>query len=398
MTIAVVGAVGWAVTGTAAQRAIEEADVLVGGARLLSAVTPTGSEAEQIVLGNVAEALERVAMRVDEGRQICVVASGDPGFFGIVRALGERFGPQALDVHPSPSSVSLAFARLGLPWDDAAVVSAHGRTFADAVRAASTCPKVAVLTAPDNTPAELGAALIKLGATHQHAAVAAHLGGRDESVCVTDLAGLAAGTWDPLAVVVLWSGLGIAREASLGWGLPSSAYRHRDGMITKPPVRSVVLGLLGLPGPRPGAPPVLWDVGAGSGSVAIECARLAPWMEVVAVEADSASAADCAVNSRSHGVAIRVVEGVAPECFQPLPDPDRVFVGGGGLDVLEAAHRRLRPGGVTVATHAAIDRAAAAASLLGNLIEVTANQGEELPGGGWRLLAANPVFVTWGTR
>jgi precorrin-6Y C5,15-methyltransferase (decarboxylating) len=327
---------------------------------------------------------------------VCVLASGDPGFFGVVRLLAGRFGRSALCVHPAPSSVAVAFARLGMPWDDAAVVSAHGRPLAEAAAAAASAPKAAVLTGPQAPPEALGVALLGLGATHERAAVCTHLGSGEEAVVATDLAGLASGRWDPLAVVVLWSGTGVADHPSLAWGRPSQVYAHRDGMITKPEVRSVVLGLLALPAPR--GEPVLWDIGAGSGSVAIECAALAPWLDVVAVDRDPVAAATITANARAHGVAVRVVAGDAPACLDALPDPDRVFVGGGGPDVVAAAQRRLRPGGLVVATHAALDRAATAATLLGHLSAVTANRGERLPDGGWRLEGANPVFVTWGGR
>src|SRR5205085_3568608 len=131
------------------------------------------------------------------------LASGDPGFFGVVRLLAERFGPDALDVRPAPSSVSLAFARIGLPWDDAVVVSAHGRPLADAARLAVHAPKAAVLVAPDAPPEALGKELLALGCPRRDVAVCTRLGLARERVTHTDLDGLAAGTWDPLSVVVL---------------------------------------------------------------------------------------------------------------------------------------------------------------------------------------------------
>jgi len=383
----------------AALDALGHADMVVGADRLLQAAsclvrpgTPTLS-----VSGDLRPVLDGVAAVVASSGRACVLASGDPGWFGIVRALGERFGTDRLSVHPAPSSVSLAFARLGLPWDDATVVSAHGRPLEEAVRVAARCAKVAVLSAPSAPPESIAAGLVAVGASHEHAAVCSRLGGPEEEVVVSDLVGVAARSWDPLAVVVAWSGTGVATAKSLAWGLPEDAYAHRAGMITKSEVRSVVLGLLALPPPSP-SPPVLWDVGAGSASVAIECARLAPWLEVIAVEDDPGAAAGAVSNARAHGAALRVVAATAPGCLVELPDPDRAFVGGGGLAVLGAAWARLRPGGVVVATHAALDRASAAADLLGNLTQVAASRGRQLPDGGWRLEAANPVFVTWGTR
>ena len=161
-------------------------------------------------------------------------------------------------------------------------------------------------------------------------------------------------------------------------------------MITKAEVRAVALGKLALP-----ATGVVWDVGAGSGSVAVECARLAPGLRVYAVERRRDDVERLRQNSSGTGVV--VVEGEAPEVLAELPDPDRVFVGGGGLNVLEFVMGRLRPDGVVVATYAALDRAAAAATRLGHVVQVAVSRGAPLGGSGaLRLAAENPVFVCWG--
>lgn len=377
--------------------ALRSATVVAGGPRLLAGtVNSRPPSARTISLGGDLEpALVEIAAALAHGERVCVLASGDPGWFGIVRALGSRFGPESLRVHPSPSAVSLAFGRLGLAWDDAVVVSAHGRPARDAARLAACRWKVAVLTGPDAPAANIGRLLTDLGAIHEHVAVCERLGAPTERVTRTDLAGLMNGDWDDLAVVVLWSGSGVSDAKSLAWGRPEDAYAHRSSMITKAEVRAAVLGRLDLPAPGFS---VLWDLGAGSGSVAVECACLAPWMDVVAIDRDATAAATCRANAVHHGVAVRVIEADVMSCLDGLPDPDRVFVGGGGMDVLRAAHGRLRPGGTIVAAYAAIDRAAAAADLLGHLSLIQASRGHRLPDGGWRLEAANPTFICWGTR
>jgi precorrin-6Y C5,15-methyltransferase (decarboxylating) len=360
-----------------------DADLLVGGRRHLD-----GRPGRHLVIGgDLGPVLDGIA--AEPGR-VCVLASGDPGFFGVVRALADRFGPDALDVRPAVSSVSLAFARLGLPWDDAVVVSAHGRPLRAAARRAAATAKAAVLTSPDSPPEALGKELAVLGARPRRAVVCSRLGTPEEQVTEMDLDGLAAGTWDPVSVVVLLDGE-LAAEPVLAWGLPEDRFDHRDGMITKSEVRAVALGKLALPPTG-----VLWDVGAGSGSVAVECARLCPALRVIAVERDPAQAERARVNSAGHGVGVDVVEGDAPGVLAGLPDPDRAFVGGGGLDVLDAVVSRLSPGGRVVAAFAALDRAAAAATRLGHLVQVGIASGTVLPDGGVRLAAENPVFVAWG--
>ena len=356
-----------------------DADLFVGGRRHLEGV----GGRHLVIGGDVPAVLDAIA--AEPGR-VCVLASGDPGFFGIVRALAERFGPGALDVRPAPSSVSLAFARLGMPWDDAVVVSAHGRPLRAAARRAAAARKAAVLTSPESPPEALGKELLVLGARSQ-AVVCSQLGTEHEAVVHVDLSGLAAGTWDPVSVVVL---LDDSTETApvLAWGAPEHEFAHRDGMITKAEVRAVVLGKLGLPPTG-----VLWDVGAGSGSVAVECARLSPGLRVIAVDRDVERVR---ANARTHGVRVEAVDGEAPAVLAGLPEPDRAFVGGGGLDVLDAVLDRLAPGGRVVAAFAALDRAAAAAQRLGHLVQIGVSRGAVLPDGGIRLAAENPVFVAWG--
>jgi len=372
--------------GKEARVAIEAAPLVVGAPRHLRTLTPIGARTLPIdgPLADVLDALER------ERGGVCVLASGDPGFFGIARVLAERFGPDRLDVHPAPSSVSLAFARLGLPWDDAAVISAHGRPLAEAARRAVRHAKAAVLVAPDAPPEALGRELCALGPPHRRAAVCTRLGEPDERVDVLTVEELAAGSFDPMSVVVLLDGDGVAEAPTLEWGRSEERFAARDGLVTKAEVRAVVLGKLALP---PAG--VVWDVGAGSGSVAIEIAALAPGVHVTAVERGGEDVRRIEANASAHGVTVDVVHGEAPCALDALPEPDRAFVGGGGIAVLDAVLARLRPDGRVVATFAALDRAAAAYQRLGNLAEVSIARGRPLAGG-VRLQAENPVFVVWG--
>jgi precorrin-6B C5,15-methyltransferase / cobalt-precorrin-6B C5,C15-methyltransferase len=383
------------------------ASLVVGGRRQLVVAGVAPGTASVVIgadLGPVLTAIEA------EPGPVCVLASGDPGFFGIVRALAARFGPGALDVRPAPSSVSLAFARLGLPWDDAVVVSAHGRPLFEAARLAATERKAAVLVSPDSPPEALGKELLTLGAAPADVAICSQLGSASESVTRTDLTGLAAGAWDPVSVVVILRGdpvptapavSFVCNSASnrahnctqMNWGRPESAFAHRAGMITKPEVRAVVLAKL-----DPPETGVLWDVGAGCGSVAIEAALLCPTLRVFAIERRPDDADRIEANAAALGAKVTVVRGEAPAALADLPDPDRAFVGGGGLGVLDAVVARLKTGGRVVATYAAVDRAAAAADRLGHLTQLAVSQGDRLPDGGWRLAADNPVFVVWGPK
>jgi precorrin-6Y C5,15-methyltransferase (decarboxylating) len=397
-----------------ARASLGEAEVVVGGRRHLAlfarwlATSAPGHRPDTLEIGADTDALMgRIRAQVSSGGgPLCVLASGDPGFFGIVRTLLRHLDRHQLRVLPAPSSVATAFARLGLPWDDAIVVSAHGRPLDHAVRAARTGAKVAVLTAPESPPERVGQALLAAGCAVDLVAVCSRLGAADEEVRELSLQQLADGRFDPLSVVVLlgpgrlpltgWSDAGGAADSEraprvLAWGRDDATYAHRDGMITKAETRSVILGKLCLP-PHG----VLWDVGAGSGSVAIECALLCPGLTVFAIESSGPDAERISANAAAAGVGVHVIAGSAPEALADLPAPDRVFVGGGGTGVLEAVLARLSPGGHVVASFAALDRALEGARLLGHLVQVRADRGERLADGSWRLVANNPVFVTWG--
>lgn len=411
--IDIVGLHGGQWFGRDAEGALRAADVLIGHARQLAAL-PSELPGEPIELwGDLDEVLGFAVDRRMQGRRACVLAAGDPGFFGLVRLAAARLGPESLRVFPAPSSVALAFARVGSNWDDALVVSAHGRPLEHAVAAVQSHPKVAVLVSKDQPPELLGKALIEQQCAPRDVAVCSRLGEVDERVVRTDLVGLGEGVFDPLSVVVLRSpdaferavpqgGIGdeeghmhgTGGSPSVAWGGSEERFAHRGGLITKAEVRAVALGKLTLP--RVG---VLWDVGAGSGSVAIECAKLAPGLRVLAVERRADDVARLRDNIRSAGVAnhVTVVEGTAPEAFAGMPDPDRVFVGGGGLAVLDAALARLRPHGVAVATYAVLSTAVAAAERLGNLVQVQVSRGVAVgDSGALRLDAGNPVLVCWG--
>jgi precorrin-6Y C5,15-methyltransferase (decarboxylating) len=395
-------------TGHGVAPEVAAADLVVGAARHLDAAG-LPARARRLELGPLAPALDLVARYVDDERPVTVLASGDPGFFGIVRALGERFGPAALDVRPSVPSVAAAFARIGLSWDDAVVVSAHGRALRTAENVCRAHRKVAVLTGPGAGPAELGAALAESGAART-LVVASALGGAGESVVRVSPAQAAARSWPAAGSVVLCLGPGGAlpaarartiaggRPAPAGWALPEEEFAHRDSMVTKAEVRALVLARLG---PRTGE--LVWDVGAGSGSVAVECARFGA--AVVAVERDADGVARIRANAAAHGVDVEAVHGDAPGALERLPDPDAVFVGGGGARlpaiVTECARRARRS---VVVTLAAVDRVAAvrealrAAGFTADGVLLQASRLAPLPGAVSRLAAVNPVFVVWGDR
>ncbi|WP_261718015.1 precorrin-6y C5,15-methyltransferase (decarboxylating) subunit CbiE [Streptomyces sp. FZ201] len=380
------------------------ARLVVGGRRHLDAA-PVPADAERVVLGSLAPALDVIERHLDKAHRVVVLASGDPGFFGIVRVLAERFGSGALDVRPGVSSVAAAFARAGVPWDDAVVVSAHGRDPRTAVNVCRARPKVAVLTGPGAGPAELGAAL---RGSARVLLVASALGTAEERVERVTPAEAADRHWGAAVSVVLCLDearlLGPVRTVAgppagpAGWALAEAEFAHRDSMITKFEVRALALARLG---PRLGD--LVWDVGAGSGSVAVECARLGA--AAVAVEKTRDGVERIRANAAAHGVDVHAVHGAAPAALAELDDPDAVFVGGGGAElpeIVSACARRARR--TVVVAMAALDRVPAARDALAwagfdcDGVLLQSSRLSPLPGDVSRLAATNPVFLLWGVR
>ncbi len=382
-----------------AEALVREAVLVVGGRRHLGEL---GVEPERSapLVGDLSEALGRIGET--EGA-VVVLASGDPGFFGIVRILGERFGRENLRVLPGLSSVALAFARAGLHWDDAVVVSAHGREPRRAVNVCRAHPKVAVLTSPGFGPADLARSLEGWG---RSLFVAEALGGDEERVFDGDAATVARMEWrDPNVVIAIDEGRGTVGKGWISsgmgspgrWALPEEDFEHRSGMITKGEIRAAVLARLG-----PGPGDLVWDVGAGSGSVAIECARLGA--ATVAVEREAESSERVRNNAARHGACVRVVEGEAPEALRDLPEPDAVFIGGTGayfeeiVKLSAVAARR-----AVVLTLITLERVVPAAKILagcGLEVETTLLQASKVKGVGsmHRLVPEAPVFVVSGHR
>ena len=383
-----------------AAAALAGARCVVGARRYLDRVT-SPPEAEQIELGPVDRALIKACAHPGP---VVVLASGDPGFFGIVRLLRAR-GVRP-EVFPAVSSVALAFARLGLPWDDAVVLSAHGRDPRRVLAAALGCAKSAILTAPGREagPERFIPPLVTAG---REVYVAELLGTDGERLAkVTAAEPDAAEFADPNIVVAVdpqaaeltpdpgepgW--IAGHRGAPASWALPEDAFGHRDSMITKAEVRALVLARLG---PGPGR--TVWDIGAGSGSVAIECARFGA--HAVAVDSDTLQCEQIRANAAAHGVRVQVVAGRAPAALDGLPPADAAFCGGGQDDVV-AAVARTRPLRVVV-TLASVDRVRTVRELLDRAgyradgTQLQASRLAGMPGGSVRLTAANPVTVLWG--
>jgi precorrin-6Y C5,15-methyltransferase (decarboxylating) len=364
VTVIGVGDDGCAGLTSRATSAVARAQVLVGGERHLAFFPQF--KGERITLkGALSAALDRVEALSGE-HHVCVLASGDPLFFGIGPLITRRIGAEHVEFIPAPSSLQWAFARTCLAWDDTAVVSVHGRSLTGFVSRVRHQQKVAVLTDPENSPPRLAARLLEYADPTWEAWVCERLGGPGERVRKFSLEALAAEQdVDPLNVLLL------VRTAAFR-SPPLVPYLHEDafakrmpknGLITKREVRLLSLAALEL---REDS--VIWDVGAGSGSVSIEAALIARRGRVFAVEVDPEGVSICRDNARVHGADnVTVIEGRAPDALQGLEAPDAVFVGGskGSMEpIIQECIRALRPGGRLVVNAVTLENSAEAYGVL----------------------------------
>lgn len=396
LTVVGVGADGWAGLPETHRDALRDAEVLLGGPRQLDLLPADVAGERRAWPSPLVPALPGILDELS-GRRVAVLASGDPMFFGIGATLARVVGPDRLRVLTHPSSVALACARLGWGSEHVAVLSVVGRPLDALRRALAPGARLVVLSAGAGSPTEIAELLAGAGWGGSRMTVLGRLGAPDERM-VSATAVAWRGEVDALNVVAVEcvpdAGLVPPGETP---GLPDDAYDH-DGQLTKREVRAVTLAHLA---PRAGE--LLWDVGAGSGSIGIEWMRAHPRCRAIAVESRPERADRVAANAAALGVpGLRVVTGPAPDALAGLERPDVVFVGGGLTreGVLDACLAALGPGGrlvanaVTVQTEAAL--AAAHAAHGGDLVRVQVARAVPVGGfHGWR--PAMPVTL-WSWR
>ncbi|WP_338899719.1 precorrin-6y C5,15-methyltransferase (decarboxylating) subunit CbiE [Streptomyces sp. TG1A-60] len=348
VTVVGLGADGWPGITDASRTALREAEVLIGGPRQLDLLPPE-CEGERIAWPSPLRPAVPGLLAAHAGRRIAVLASGDPMFHGIGRALAEEAGDR-LRILPHPSSVSYAAARLGWPLEDVEVVTLVGRPAARLSAALHEGRRLLVLSADAGTPAEVAALLRDRGFGPSRMRILEQLGGQKERTTEATTADDRVPTRppvDPLNIVAVECRRAPDR-LRLGAvpGLPDEAYEH-DGQLTKRYVRAATLAALA---PAPGE--LLWDIGGGSGSIAIEWMRTHPSCRAVTVERDPVRAERITRNAERLGVpGLRVVTGAAPAALAELPPPDAVFIGGGltAPGLLDACWAALPDGGRLVA-------------------------------------------------
>ncbi|MBE1462444.1 precorrin-6y C5,15-methyltransferase (decarboxylating) subunit CbiE [Kibdelosporangium phytohabitans] len=376
VTVVGIGAEGWDGLTAVARQALSAADVVLGSRRQLDLLPPVVT-AERVAWPSPMMPAVPGLLAEHQGRDLCVLASGDPMFYGI----GSKLGPARVLTYPS--SVSLACARLGWAQQDVEVVSVVGRPVELVNARVHPGRRLLVLSANGDTPAQVAALLTKRGYGASELTVLEMLGDARENL-VTGTASQWQGSSDPLNVIAVeCRGSRLLPNVP---GLPDDAYES-DGQLTKREVRAVTLSRLT---PVPGQ--LLWDVGGGAGSVAIEWSRVHPSCRAIAVERDPVRAERIGRNARELGVpGVEVVTAEAP--VDGLDTPDAIFIGGGltADGMVEWALAALRPGGRLVVNAVTVESEAVVARwharLGGDLVRISISRGSPVGGfTGWRPL------------
>ncbi|MDG4880028.1 precorrin-6y C5,15-methyltransferase (decarboxylating) subunit CbiE [Mesorhizobium sp. WSM4884] len=345
LTVVGIGEDGVAGLGDEAKQRIAEAAVVFGGKRHLGLVSGL-AKGEVRAWPSPFDATMRDVLAL-AGKNVCVLASGDPFFHGVGVTLARKIKPDEMMVLPAPSSLSLAASRLGWALQDVETISLHGHSI-DLIRPLLHAgARILALTSDGDAPAAIAGLLEELGFGPSRLTVLEALGGTDEKHRTVRADAFDLENINPLNVLALEiESTPDARILPLTVGLADHLFEH-DGQITKREIRAITLSALA---PRRGE--LLWDIGAGSGSIGIEWMLAHPSMRAIAVEADAERAARIHRNAAHCGVpGLVVIEGTAPKALAKLETPDAIFIGGGGSDagVLEKAIKALRPDGRLVA-------------------------------------------------
>ncbi len=393
---------------TAASRAqIEAAQLLIGPPQVLRGLPASKAERFEIA-GDLDAVIKKLESTGD--KQVVFLASGDPLFYGTARFLCEKLGKDRFEVTPHVSSMQLAFARVKENWDEAYLTNLAAQSLERMVEKARTAEKVGIFTTEGTPPSAVAKALLERRIDYFSAYICENLGAPDERVTQADLSDVATMEFSPLNVMILVRKPNVPDRpaAMLGhriFGNKDESFlqsQPKRGLLTPAEVRAMALAELDL-----GPTSIVWDVGAGSGSVAIEAAQVASGGQVFAIEMDPEDYHLIAANAERFAVTnLTPVLGQAPEAWSDLPVPDAIFIGGSGRHVpgiVEQAIGVLKPGGRVVVTVGSVESVVAVREVLNRLASDTSvwmlsiSRGTEQLDR-LRFESLNPTFVLRGVK
>lgn len=382
---------------------IKSSKLLIGSKRQIALLDPhlfsddVNSVSWEIGMSEIIKTIESCT------QDITILASGDPGYFGVVRLLRSTFTDRKIVIHPTLSSLSQAFAKLGINWEDAAIISAHGRPFREmlseligAIDMKSNNHKLAVLCSPENPPEFIAQIFEESGRNFDRYVIASNLGAKNEEIIETDLTTMRNSKYQHLSIFIALDRNAndtptVSNRHSID---PAEQFLRRRNMITKSEVRDLVISKLSIA--LACDSPVLWDLGAGSGSIGITAAKKISGLTAYLVDRDPISIRFAKLNAESIA-GVKIIHNEIKDAIKDLEPPNAVFLGGGGISALNHVIEQVAKPLFVVATYASMNRATEAANLLGNLMQVMLPIGKRLNDGTWRLEGDNPVFMSWGT-
>ncbi len=325
---------------------IEESEVLIGGERLLEFFPYYIGE--KIIVKSGLKKLVDVIQH--ETRDIVILASGDPLFYGLGGYLSKYLN---VEVYPHVSSIQLAFSKIGESWQDAYITSVHGRSMKGLIQRIDGYDKIALLTDAENSPSAIAEYLLQFRMHEYKAFVAENLQGENEKTGWYSLEEMKSADFSPLNVVIL-KRIAPSPKWSLGIADDEFSQRRPDkGLITKKEIRVLSLHALQLQQDS-----IVWDIGTCTGSIAIEAAKIAREGQVFAIEKNEGDLANCLENQYKFRTDLTAIHGKAPEGLDTFPNPDAIFIGGTGgnmKDLLEVCCNRLNEGGRIVLNAATIE-------------------------------------------
>lgn len=387
LSIVGIGEDGWDGLSPAVRALVEGAGLLAGGARHLALVPERAGQERLPWPSPLSDAYPALLAR--RGQRVCVLASGDPSWYGIGATLSKLVPAEELSIVPAPSSFSLAAARLGWPLQDCGTLTVHGRPLELVIPHLQPGARLLILSWDGTTPAKLAALLTARGFGPSRLTALEAMGGpRERRIVATAEEWPAERVADLNTLAVKCLAVPGARALPRAPGLPDDWFEH-DGQITKREIRAVTLSWL-----APRRDELLWDVGAGSGSIGVEWMLSDPTNRAIAVEHKADRSARIPANAAAFGVpGLELVRGKAPEALEGLPAPDAVFIGGGLTNdgVLDACWSALKPGGRIVANAVTLESEAMLIAthkrLGGQLSQIAVSRAAPIGGfTGWRPL------------
>jgi len=378
---------------------VAQAQVVVGGKRALDLLARADQETREIK-GNLQGIIDFIRERKKE-KKVAVLLSGDPGLYGMLNYLLKNFPPEELEVIPGLSSMQLCFARLKLPWQEIKIVSLHGRNREQLLAWVRQYPKVAFFTDEKFPPEEIGTFLREKGIKNKRIIVGENLSYPEERIVDTDLEGIT--SYNGFVNCVMLVLAGEEKPKEVGWnfttpGIPDHYFLRGQVPMTKEEVRAATLSKARLTKDS-----IVYDLGAGTGSLAIEAAILASWGRVVAVERNPEGVALIKENCRRFGVEnLEVLEGDAAVLLEELSLAHRIIIGGSGGSlkrILELSREKLLPGGRVVLNCIVLETLFTSLETLTQLgfqeidiSQISIAKGEKV-GTGRMMKALNPIYI-----